>query len=194
MKFVKVLVFATLVLFYGTLAGATSLDVALNDDSVQAQLFLPITEDAYGTSQFGIRGLYDDDDYITRLLSAEFDFIGSPGEVPGLTAGVGVIGWYGELETGSNDFDIQTLGVGARLGFAPPQLMGLGFDGKFFFGPKVLSGGDVERLYEGSGRVSYAFIPKAKVYVEYQQIHVDAENGGDTNIDSDVRVGFEAKF
>lgn len=194
MKFGKVLVFATFILLCGTMAGATSLDIALNDESIQGQIFLPITEDAYGTSQFGLRGLYNDDNDDTRLLSAEFDFIGSPGDAPGLTAGVGVMGWLGAVGHSPNDIDILSLGLGARLGYAPPQLMGVGFDGKFFYAPHILAGGDTDRLYEGAFRVSYAFIPKARVFVEYQKIHIDLDNGGDGDIDDDVRVGFEAKF
>ncbi|MBE0504065.1 MAG: hypothetical protein IBX46_08025, partial [Desulfuromonadales bacterium] len=49
-------------------AGAASVDLSLNDDSVQVQAFLPITQDAYGTTQVGIRGLYNDD-YDTKLVS-----------------------------------------------------------------------------------------------------------------------------
>ena len=174
-----------------TSAGATSLDLSLNDDSIQAQAFLPITQDAYGTTQVGIRGLYNDD-YDTKLVSGEIDFLGKPGDIPGLTAGVGLIVWGGEAGSGG-DFDLLSVGLGAKVGFAPPQLMGLGIDGKFFYGPKILTGGDADRVFESGLRLSYAFIPKARLFVEYQKIHVDAD-GGDGDIDDDLRIGFEAKF
>ena len=174
--------------------GATSLDMSLNDDSLQAQLFLPVTQDAYGTTQVGVRGLYNNDDE-TKLLSGEIDFLGKPGDIPGLTAGVGVILWGGEAGSGSDPADILSVGIGAKVGFEPPQLMGVGIDGKFFYGPKILTTGDSDRVFEGALRVSYAFIPKARCFVEYQQIHVDLDDGGgDDNIDDDLRIGFEAKF
>jgi hypothetical protein len=172
-------------------AGAASLDMSLNDDSLQAQVFVPVTQDAYGTTQVGVRGLYNDD-HETKLLSGEIDFLGKPGDVPGLTAGVGVIVWGGEAGS-DGEFDILSVGIGLKAGFAPPQLMGVGIDGKFFYGPKILTGGDSERVFESGLRVSYAFIPKARCFVEYQKIHVDFD-GGDGNLDDDLRIGFEAKF
>ncbi|PKN12763.1 MAG: hypothetical protein CVU69_05215 [Deltaproteobacteria bacterium HGW-Deltaproteobacteria-4] len=173
-------------------AGAASLDLSLNDDSVQAQFFLPVTQDAYGTTQVGVRGLYNDD-HDTKLVSGEIDFIGKPGDIPGLTAGVGMIVWGGEAGR-VVDVDIFSVGIGAKVGFAPPQLMGIGIDGKFFYGPKILSGGDSERVFESGLRLSYAIIPKARLFVEYQKIHVDLDGGGDGDIDDDLRIGFEAKF
>lgn len=173
-------------------AGAASVDLSLNDDSVQVQAFLPITQDAYGTTQVGIRGLYNDD-YDTKLVSGEVDFIGKPGDIPGLTAGVGLIAWGGEAGS-DGEFDLVSVGLGAKVGFAPPQLMGIGIDGKFFYGPKILTGGDADRVFESGLRLSYAFIPKARLFVEYQKIHVDIDGGGDGDIDDDLRIGFEAKF
>ena len=170
-------------------AGAASVDLSLNDDSVQVQAFLPITQDAYGSTQVGLRGLYNDD-HDTKLVSGEIDFIGKPGDIPGLTAGVGLIAWGGEAYS---DADIFSVGLGAKVGFAPPQLMGIGIDGKFFYGPKILTGGDADRVFESGLRLSYAFIPKARLFVEYQKIHVDFD-GGDEDIDDDLRIGFEAKF
>lgn len=191
MKFQTILAAVVALCLCAATAGAASLEMNLNDDSIQAQVFLPVTEDAYGTTQFGVRGLYNDD-HDTKLLSGEVDFLGKPGDVPGLTAGVGAIVWGGEA--GPRDgADILAVGIGVKAGFAPPQLMGIGIDGKFFYGPKILAGGDSERIYESALRVSYAFIPKARVFVEYQKIHVDFD-GGDGNIDDDLRIGFEAKF
>ena len=174
-------------------AGAASFDMSLNDDSLQAQFFLPVTEDAYGTTLVGVRGLYNDDDE-TKLLSGEVGFLGKPGDISGLTAGVGMIIWGGEVRPRSNTADIFSVGIGAKVGFAPPQLMGIGIDGKFFYGPKILTGGDSERIFESGLRLSYAFIPKARCFVEYQKIHVDFEGDVDGNIDDDLRIGFEAKF
>lgn len=178
-------------------AGAASLDSALdmslNDSSLQAQLFVPLTQDAYGTSQVGLRGLYNND-HDTKILSGEIDFLGRPGDVPGLTAGVGAIVWGGKADAGDGEnANIFSIGIGAKVGFAPQQLLGVGIDGKIFYGPKILTGGDSERVFESALRVSYAIIPKACCFVEYQKIHVNFD-GGDGNIDNDLRVGFEAKF
>ena len=192
MKFKKIVPAVVMLCLCAASAGAASLDLSLNDDSVQAQAFFPITQDAYGTTQVGVRGLYNDD-HNTKLASGEIDFIGKPGDIPGLTAGVGLIVWGGEAGR-RGDVDIFSVGLGAKVGFAPPQLMGIGIDGKFFYGPKILTGGDVDRVFESGLRLSYAIIPKARLFVEYQKIHVDLDVGGDGDIDDDVRIGFEAKF
>lgn len=193
MKFKTILTGIAALCLCAASAGAASIDMSLNDDSLQAQVFLPVTQDAYGTTQVGVRGLYNDD-HETKLLSGEVDFLGKPGDIPGLTAGVGMILWGGEVGPGSDNADILSVGIGAKAGFAPPQLMGVGIDGKLFYGPKILTGGDSERIFESGLRVSYAFIPKARLFVEYQKIHVDFEGGFDGDIDDDVRIGFEAKF
>ena len=192
MKFKTILTGVAALCLCAASAGAASLDMSLNDDSLQAQVFLPLTQDAYGTTQVGVRGLFNDD-HNTKLLSGEIDFLGKPGDVPGLTAGVGMILWGGKVGHGSTA-DILSAGIGAKVGYAPPQLMGVGIDGKFFYGPGILTGGDSDRVFESGLRVSYAFIPKARFFVEYQKIHVDFEGGGDDNIDDDLRIGFEAKF
>jgi hypothetical protein len=192
MKFKTILTGVAALCLCAVSAGAASLDMSLNDDSLQAQVFLPLTQDAYGTTQVGVRGLYNDD-HDTKLLSGEVDFLGKPGDVPGLTAGVGMIAWGGEAGP-RNGADIFAVGIGAKVGFAPPQLMGVGIDGKVFYGPKILASGDTKRIFESGLRLSYAFIPKARCFVEYQKIHVDFDGGGDGNIDDDLRIGFEAKF
>ena len=192
MKFKKIVSAVALLCLCAVSAGAASIDLSLNDDSVQAQAFFPITQDAYGTTQVGVRGLYNDEQD-TKLASGEIDFIGKPGDIPGLTAGVGMILWGGEAGPGG-DVDIFSVGLGAKVGFAPPQLMGIGIDGKLFYGPKILTGGDADRVFESGLRLSGTIIPKARLFVEYQKIHVDLDGGGDGDIDDDVRIGFEAKF
>lgn len=192
MKLAKILACAILFCACASVAGATSLDFSLNDRSLQGQVFLPLTQDAYGTTLLGMRGLYNDH-HETKLVSGELDFLGKPGDVPGLTIGAGLIAWGGEVGKGDNPADLFSVGIGARAGYAPPQFMGLGIDGKLFYGPKILTAGDSERFIESALRLSYAFIPKARCFVEYQNIHVDFD-GGDGNVDSDLRIGFEAKF
>lgn len=92
MKFKTILTAVAVLCLCAANAGAVSLDMSLNDDSLQAEVFIPVTEDAYGTTLLGVRGLYNDDDE-TKLVSGEVDFLGKPGDIPGLTAGVGMMVW-----------------------------------------------------------------------------------------------------
>lgn len=171
-------------------ARAGSVDFGFNDTSAQAQLALPLRSDDYGTVQLEGRLLYNDHEE-TRLASAGVLFLGEPGNVPGLSLGIG-----GQLYGGRSDDkqDLLALGIGGRLNFAPPALGGFGLAGKIFYAPKIFSGIDAERLLETGGRLSYAVTPKVRVYLAYQNLRGNFEDRGDRTIDEEVRVGFEASF
>lgn len=171
-------------------AQATSLEVTLNDDSVQAQAGLTLNEDSYGTSILTVRGLYDDEES-TKLGSAGFDFMGRLGNVPGLEVGVGAQVYSAKTD---RSLDLLTLGIGVRATFTPPLLQGFGIKGKAFYAPKILSGLDAERLIETGADVFYAITPKVRVLLGYQLIRASFEKVSTRNIDEGARIGFEARF
>ncbi|HAD03915.1 MAG: hypothetical protein A2091_09080 [Desulfuromonadales bacterium GWD2_61_12] len=174
-------------------AGATSLEIGLNDFSVQGQYAQTITEDDYGTAQFGARLLYNDNKE-TTLGSAGFDFLGKPGNVPGLNVGAGALLYAGRNEDGPRDNDLVVVAIGARADYHPPMLNGVGFGGKFNFGPSILSFADAERLYEWALRLDYSVTPKIRIFAEYQEIRTQFETGGTRYLDEGLRAGFEARF
>lgn len=171
-------------------AGATSVDLGLNDFSVQLQFAHPLYADDYGRVQAEGRLLYNDREE-TRVASAGLLFVGEPGNVPGLNLGVG-----GQLYGGRTDErqDLLALGVGGRLAYAPPMLGGFGVSGKLFYAPQILAGLDADRLLETGVRLSYAVTPMVRVYGEYQNLRSDFEDQGNWAIDEGVRLGFEASF
>lgn len=190
----KQLLFATLLLLLTAAAvQAASLEIDLNDFSVQGQYFQPITDDEYGTSMFDLRGLYNDRQD-TTLVSGGFDFLGKPGNVPGLEVGVGLQGYGGQTTRGPLDRDLAAIALGARATYRPPALQGIGFGAKFFYAPEILSFLETDRLYEGAVRVEYALTPKIRVFAEYQEIRADYEIVGTRHIDEGVRGGFQAQF
>jgi hypothetical protein len=171
-------------------AAATSLDLGLNDFSVQLQLAHPLHADDYGTVQAEGRLLYNDREE-TRVASAGLLFAGEPGNVAGLNLGIG-----GQVYGGRTDErqDLLALGVGGRLAYAPPILGGLGISGKLFYAPQILAGLDADRLLETGIRLSYAVTPKVRAYGEYQNLRSDFEDHSNWTIDEGVRIGFEASF
>jgi hypothetical protein len=171
-------------------AQTPSVDIGFNDNSAQLQFNYPLFEDDYGTSLVNARVLYNSDED-TTLGSLGFDFTGEPGNVPGLNLGAGTQ-LYGGVTHSSQDFIV--LGVGTRVGYAPPFLGGLGIDGKIFYGPKIFSFLDAERMLETGIRLSYAITPKVKVHLGYQNIRTDFEDHGTWTIDEGLRLGFEARF
>ncbi|BCR02963.1 hypothetical protein DESUT3_00320 [Desulfuromonas versatilis] len=191
MMTLKTLLFPLLLLALGaSAAGAASLAIDFNDFSAQAELGLPITEDDYGSSQTSFRFLYNDDQD-TALGSLGFDFMGQPGNVPGLEVGAAAQVAGGEADD-SQDF--LNLGVGVKLGYAPPVLGGFGLSGRIFYSPEIFSWLDSDRMVEWGTRASFAVTPKVRLHLDYQNVRNDFEDHGTWTIDDAVRLGFEARF
>jgi hypothetical protein len=186
----KYLLFSLLLCLPALPAWSSSFELSFNDMSAQAQLDLPLRSDDYGTIQLEGRALYNDHED-TRLGSAGLLFVGEPGNVPGLSLGVGGLLYGGRADDGQ---DLLSLGVGGRLNFAPPALGGFGVAGKVYYAPRIFTGLDAERLLETGIRLGYAVTPKVRVFAEYQNIRCDFEHRGNWTIDDEVRVGFLASF
>lgn len=179
--------------FCAATAWGTSLEVALNDFSAQGRFVQPLVEDSYGTSELAFRLLYNDHKDLT-LGSAGFNFLGKPGNVPGLDLGVGVQVSGARSTDGAVDQDLVSVGLGLLGQFNPPVLQGLGFGARVFYGPKILAFADSEGLFEGAASVGYAITPKIRVFTEYQYLHARFEDIGNGSIDEGLRLGFQAKF
>lgn len=170
-----------------------SLEVDLNDFSAQGRFVQPLVEDNYGTSELAFRLLYNDHKDLT-LGSAGFNFLGKPGNVPGLEVGVGIQVCGARSTDGPVDQDLVSVGLGLVGQFNPPVLQGVGFSTRVFYGPKILSFADSEGLFEGAAGLGYAITPKIRVFTEYQYIHARFEDFGSNSIDEGLRIGFQAKF
>jgi len=180
-------------------AAANSLELNFNDNSAQARVGMIINQDAYGTSLVDLRGLYNDEDVQDGwMISGGFDFIGEPGNVPGLELGIVAdvkVGDSDKTDIYNTDRDFGAVGVGALARYFPPALGGFGFAGRAVYSPKIFSFLEANRLTEFSARVGYVITPKIGVHVEYQNVEVEFDNIlGDVDIDDEIRVGFEARF
>ncbi len=170
---------------------AASLDLGFNDESFQVVYEMPVTADDYGTSLLNARFLYNGDEE-TRLGSFGFDFVGEPGNISGLKVGAGAKIYAGRTDS---SVDFANLGVGLRLDYTLPQLQGLGVAGRVNYAPKVFSFRDSERLLETEVRLTYAVMPKVKLYLGYQNIRLDGEGRhGHMTIDDGLRIGFVGTF
>jgi hypothetical protein len=186
----KYLLFSFLMCLHALPAWSSSFDLGFNDTSAQAQLAIPLRSDDYGAIQFEGRALYNDQEE-TRLGSAGLTFVGEPGNVPGLSLGVGGLLYGGRTDDRQ---DLVALGVGGGLNFVPPALGGIGLAGKIYYAPRIFTGLDAERLLETGVRLSYAVTPKVRVLAEYQNIRSDFDDRGNWTIDDEIRVGFQASF
>jgi len=180
----------TAVLLTAVGAQADSLSFSFNDSSAQLRYSYLLNSDYSGTSLLQFRGLYNDDQN-TALGSAGVEFSGSPGDIPGLTIGVGADAYLG---TSDPDETLGALGVAGSVGFAPPILRGVSLNARVAYAPNILSVADLDRLLEASFNVGYAITPRVKLFAEYQTIRADFDDRDSTSIDKDFRIGFAGTF
>lgn len=183
-----------LIMFFSltaSIAVADSVDISFNDNSFQLGYEHPMQQDDYGTAMANGRFLYNNDDE-TKLGSLGLDFVGKPGNIPGLGLGVGAKIYAGTTDP---DTDFINLAIGLRGSYILPQLQGLGVAARLYYAPNVFSFRDSERLLESEVRLTYAVLPKVKLYVSYQNINLDIEpRADDRTIEDSVRIGFVGYF
>jgi len=184
---VRILFLCFIVISTASLATADSIDIGFNDESFQLIYEKGLSQDEYGTSLLNGRFLYNDDKE-TKLGSIGLDFVGQPGNISGLDLGASAKVYAGNTEP---DIDFMNLAIGLRGDYTFPQLRGVGLSARLNYAPKVFSFRDSERLLESRLRVTYAMLPKVRLYLGYQNIRLDVEDrSGHSTIDDSVRIGF----
>ncbi len=177
--------------FSATLVAADSIDIGFSDESFQLVYEHPVAQDSYGTTLVNGRFLYNGDQE-TTLGSLGLDFVGKPGNLPGLDVGIGAKFYAGSTDPST---DFLNLAIGLRGDYILPRLQGLGIAGRLYYAPKVFSFRDSERLLESEVRLTYAVLPKVKLYVGYQNIRLEDENfNNKRTIDDTLRIGFVGSF
>ena len=174
-----------------TFAAADSIDIGFNDESFQFIYEHALSGDEYGTVLGSGRFLYNDDEE-TTLGSLGLDFVGEPGNIAGLKLGAGAKLYLGDTDP---SVDYINLAVGLRGSYILPQLQGLGISGGIYYAPEIFSFRDSEHLLDTDLRLTYAVLPKVKLYLGYQNIRLDVEGADDTwSIDEGLRIGFVGIF
>ena len=187
----KRILLITIFCLLATIAAADSVDIGFDDNSFQLGYEHPMNQDDYGKVMINGRFLYNGDEE-TTLGSLGLDFVGQPGNISGLNLGVGTKFYVGKTDS---DADFINLAIGLGGSYVIPQLQGLGVSGHFYYAPEVFSFQDSERLIESEVRLTYAVLPKATIYIGYQNIGLDIEHrNGSRTIDDSVRIGFIGSF
>jgi opacity protein-like surface antigen len=179
-----------LILLTFSMANAASVRLDFNNDSAEGAFAAPLADDDLGKVILGGRFLYNDDED-TRLGTINLDFVGEPGNVPGLLIGAGFFVDYGKTH---KSFDTMNIGLGVQAQYAPVEMQGVGLGAHFALAPKVFSFRDSEGLYEAGAKVFYTITPKVQIYLGYQYIRGKFDNGPKQTFDRDLRLGIEAFF
>jgi hypothetical protein len=176
------------VVLSASVASAGTVAVSFSDLSAEAAYNQNITEDAWGRSVFGVRGIYNDR-HDTKLVSLGLEVLGSMGGT-GLELGAGARGYYAE----SDNHDVGAGGLGGLIRFVTPGLEQLSFSGSVYYCPKVFTGLDGERMTDAEAKVAFEIVPRATVFVSYTEIRAKIEDRGTRNLDDTFRVGLALTF
>ncbi|MFO7576267.1 MAG: YfaZ family outer membrane protein [Pelovirga sp.] len=184
-------VLALVLCLTATLAAADSFDIGFNDDSFHLGYERGMAQDEFGTV-VGNLGFLHNDDKKTTFGRAGIDFIGSPGNYPGLNLGIGSRLYVGST---ADSTDFINLAMGLRGFYAPPQLSGFGVGAAVYHSPKVFSFRDSERLTQSEVVLSYALVPKVRLTLGYYNTRLKEDrNNRDRRIDDSIRIGFTGYF
>ncbi len=178
-----------LILALASPALAGSLELGLNDDSVQIQINQTLQGDGYGSSEGTVRLLYNDP-HDTLLGSVGYNVLGELGNVPGLKFGIG--GQFYAAD--AHDRDVLALGLGALVRYLPPAFGGVDVATQVFYAPNIISFADSDRLLESSISLGYQLMPRARVFVGYRSLRVDFDDSKYRSVDSGVVLGARVSF
>ncbi len=181
---------ASMVLMVAPVAKADTVDLNLNNDSVQFLYISPFTSDeGLGGASLEAGLIYTEaNDYLGIV---GLNIKGEAGsDSPGLVAGVGVRG-YG---ISTDRADIGALAIGGLVQYSPPSLSRLGLVGQLYFAPEILTFMDGKNLLSMEFRVEYKVLTQAVVYVGYRDIESDLDGGGSIDVDSGGHLGLRFMF
>lgn len=176
-----------------TQAQSRSLDLNVNDDAVRVLYAGPVRS---GTFQ----GLGIDAGFLRN------DVEGNVGNFGIHVAGdAGMRNLPTEVAVGANLFwadpdrlgeEAETLGVGLGLRFDSvfAQYNRLGFGGRAYFSPKVLTFLDGERYTELGFRINYHIIRQAHIYAGYRRIRIGFEGRKTETMESGFHGGLKLQF
>ncbi|OGR00838.1 MAG: hypothetical protein A2511_01530 [Deltaproteobacteria bacterium RIFOXYD12_FULL_50_9] len=172
-----------------TAAQAGSVQIGINDNSVEGVVSQQIIDDQKGTTEVYARGLYNDRTS-SSIGEIGLDVFGGIADLPGMRAGVGIR--LAAIDADNEKAEAVALGVNLR--FNPPALQGVGVRAQIFYAPKILTFGEGERLLESAIQLEYEFMPRARAFVGYGYTMLHTEDLGDVKADDSFRVGAEFGF
>ncbi|MBI3778890.1 MAG: hypothetical protein HY274_08270 [Gammaproteobacteria bacterium] len=164
---------------------ADSLDINLNNDSVQA-----IYATAWRQAEFnvGLLSNTDQNDWAASmglLASGEKQTTDTR-----LEAGLG-----GKVYVASvSNKDVLALGLGGQFSVHPNN-MPVGFGGYLYYAPDVITFMDGKKFWEWGARVEFEVVKKtANIYVGYRKVRADLDNNNNVTVDSGGHVGVKISF
>lgn len=164
---------------------ADSLDINLNNDSVQATYAT-----AWRQAEFnaGFLSNTDQNDWV-----ASMGLLASGEKQTGETRTEAGLGGKVYVASVSNK-DVLALGLGGQFSVHPNNGP-VGFGGYLYYAPDVITFMDGKKFWEWGARVEFEVVKKtANIYVGYRKVRADLDNNSNVTVDSGGHVGVKINF
>lgn len=169
-------------------AVADEIDLSLNSDALRLVYERPVRD-----SGMLIDGgwLYNSDNGSVLHLGLALSGEAASGRNP-LRGRLGVrLGWFDGDESNQSG---GALAIGGGLDYTLPRYNRFTVSGNAWFAPEITSFSDAEEYRELEGRVSYAFLREADVFVGARYVRVDYDRGGKVLFDTGMHLGIALRF
>jgi hypothetical protein len=181
---IRLLAGALAAAFSGAVA-ADSIDVNLNNDSIQAVYARKLP-----TAEFSL-GFLDNSDRHDWVASAGLLVFGD-NRSAGTRTEVGVGGKIYYASVGNQN--VYALGLGGQARVFPNNGP-IGIGGYVFYAPDIVTSGDGKQFWEAGARIEFEVVKNtASVYLGYRKVRAELEVGGHVTVDSGGNVGLQINF
>ncbi|MEK9133863.1 MAG: YfaZ family outer membrane protein [Pseudomonadota bacterium] len=164
---------------------ADSLDINLNNDSVQA---IYATDWRKAEFNAGFLSNSDQNDWVASmglLASGEKQTSEMRTE-----AGLGGKVYVADV----SNKDVLALGLGGQFSVHPNNVP-VGFGGYLYYAPDVITFMDGKKFWEWGVRAEFEVVKKtANIYVGYRKVRADLDNNTNVTVDSGGHVGVKISF
>lgn len=176
---------AVLAAGFSSAVAADSIDINLNDDTIQA---IYASNWRAAELNMGLLTNTDEDDW-----AASVGLLALGERQTGSSRMEGGLGGKIYLADVRNE-DVLALGLGGEFR-AFPGNGPFGFGGYLYYAPNVVTAMDGERFWEAGARVEFEMVKKtANIYLGYRKMRADLDNGQDVTVDSGLHAGVKITF
>lgn len=179
------IILAALAAGFSSAVSADSLDINLNDDSIQA-----IYATNWRAAEFnvGLLSNTDQNDWVTSI-----GLLALGEQQTGNTRIEGGLGGKIYLADVANE-DVLALGLGGQFRTFPNNGP-IGISGFLYYAPDIVTALDGKKFWEWGVRAEFEMIKKtANIYIGYRKVRADLDDGRDITVDSGLHAGVKIAF
>lgn len=179
------IILAALAASFSSAVLADSLDINLNDDSIQA---IYATNWRAAEFNMGLLSNTDQNDWVTSI-----GLLTLGEQRTGNTRIEGGLGGKIYLADVAKQ-DVLALGLGGQLR-AFPNNGPIGFSGYLYYAPDIVTAMDAKKFWELGARAEFEAVKKsANIYLGYRKVRADLDDGRDITVDSGLHAGIKITF